>query len=96
MSAVQVACAVAVPLLWGYQFVAIKVGVDGVSAPVLLSRCASWPSRPLLIPFVEKARTAAIRSDRGDFGFPRRTEFRAVLCRPWARLGQYVGRSPIN
>jgi len=27
MSAIQIACAVAVPLLWGYQFVAIKVGV---------------------------------------------------------------------
>ncbi len=27
MSAVEIVCAVAVPLLWGYQFVAIKVGV---------------------------------------------------------------------
>jgi O-acetylserine/cysteine efflux transporter len=27
MSAIQIVCAVAVPLLWGYQFVAIKVGV---------------------------------------------------------------------
>ena len=27
MSFIQIACAVAVPLLWGYQFVAIKVGV---------------------------------------------------------------------
>ena len=28
MSAIQIVCAVAVPLLWGYQFVAIKVGVS--------------------------------------------------------------------
>ena len=27
MSAIQIVCAVTVPLLWGYQFVAIKVGV---------------------------------------------------------------------
>src|SRR5215510_12986404 len=27
MSAIQIVCAVAVPLLWGYQFVAIKMGV---------------------------------------------------------------------
>lgn len=27
MSAIEIACAVLVPLLWGYQFVAIKVGV---------------------------------------------------------------------
>jgi O-acetylserine/cysteine efflux transporter len=27
VSAIQIVCAVAVPLLWGYQFVAIKVGV---------------------------------------------------------------------
>ena len=27
MSFIQIACAVAVPLVWGYQFVAIKVGV---------------------------------------------------------------------
>ena len=27
MSFLQIACAVLVPLLWGYQFVAIKVGV---------------------------------------------------------------------
>lgn len=27
MSALQILCAIAVPLLWGYQFVAIKVGV---------------------------------------------------------------------
>ena len=27
MSAIQIVCAVAVPLFWGYQFVAIKVGV---------------------------------------------------------------------
>jgi len=27
MSAIQIVCAVAVPLLWGYQFVVIKVGV---------------------------------------------------------------------
>ena len=27
MSAIQIVCAVTVPLFWGYQFVAIKVGV---------------------------------------------------------------------
>jgi hypothetical protein len=45
MSAIQIVCAVAVPLLWGYQFVAIKVGVMEFPPLFSSSRCASWPSR---------------------------------------------------
>ena len=44
MSAIQIVCAVAVPLLWGYQFVAIKVGVTEFP-PLFFLACASWPSR---------------------------------------------------
>jgi hypothetical protein len=32
MSTIQIVCAVAVPLLWGYRFVAIKVGVMRATA----------------------------------------------------------------
>ncbi len=44
MSAIQTVCAVAVPLLWGYQFVAIKVGVTEFRLSSS-SHCGSWPSR---------------------------------------------------
>ena len=44
MSPIQIVCAVAVPLLWGYQFVAIKVGVMKFRLSSS-SHCASWPSR---------------------------------------------------
>ena len=40
MSAIQIVCAVAVPLLWGYQFVAIKVGVLWSFRRSSSSRCA--------------------------------------------------------
>jgi O-acetylserine/cysteine efflux transporter len=52
MSAIQIVCAVAVPLLWGYHFVAIKAGV--MEFPLSsFSHCASWPSR-CCYPFVRK------------------------------------------
>src|SRR6266702_3005206 len=38
MSAIQIVCAVAVPLLWGYQFVAIKVGVPEFPPLFFLAR----------------------------------------------------------
>jgi O-acetylserine/cysteine efflux transporter len=39
MSAIQIVCAVAVPLLWGYQFVAIKVGVMEFPPLFFLAAC---------------------------------------------------------
>lgn len=52
MSAIQILCAVAVPLLWGYQFVAIKVGV--VEFPPLFFLALRFLAIALLlIPFVK-------------------------------------------
>lgn len=44
MSALQIVCAVVVPLLWGYQFVVIKVGVGSFRLSSS-SHCASRQSR---------------------------------------------------
>ena len=44
MSAIQIVCAVAVPMLWGYQFVAIKVRVTEFPPLFFLALRASWPS----------------------------------------------------
>jgi O-acetylserine/cysteine efflux transporter len=53
MSAIQIVCAVAVPLLWGYQFVAIKVGV--IEFPPLFFLALRFVAIALLlIPFVKK------------------------------------------
>jgi O-acetylserine/cysteine efflux transporter len=53
MSAIQIVCAVAVPLLWGYQFVAIKVGV--VEFPPLFFLALRFLAIALLlIPFVKR------------------------------------------
>src|ERR1700685_575485 len=52
MSFLQIVCAVAVPLLWGYQFVAIKVGV--VEFPPLFFLALRFLAIALLlIPFVK-------------------------------------------
>ena len=60
MSFIQIACAVLVPLLWGYQFVAIKVGV--VQFPPLFFLGLRFLAMALLLtPFVE-------RPTRREFG----------------------------
>jgi len=53
MSAIQVVCAVAVPLLWGYQFVAIKVGVLEFP-PLFFLALRFLAIALLLIPFVKR------------------------------------------
>ena len=51
MSPIQIVCAVAVPLLWGYQFVAIKVGVMEFP-PLFFLALRFLAIALLLIPFV--------------------------------------------
>src|SRR5215468_5197058 len=51
MSAIQIVCAVAVPLLWGYQFVVIKVGV--LEFPPLFFLSLRFLAIALLISFVK-------------------------------------------
>src|SRR5205814_6825473 len=53
MSAIQIVCAVAVPLLWGYQFVAIKVGVTEFP-PLFFLALRFMAIALLLIPFVKR------------------------------------------
>lgn len=53
MSAIQVVCAVAVPLLWGCQFVAIKVGVTEFP-PLFFLALRFLAMALLLIPFVKR------------------------------------------
>ena len=53
MSAIQIVCAVAVPLLWGYQFVAIKVGVMEFP-PLFFLALRFLAIALLLVPFVKK------------------------------------------
>lgn len=53
MSLLQIACAVAVPLLWGYQFVAIKVGVTEFP-PLFFLALRFLAIALLLIPFVKR------------------------------------------
>src|ERR1700744_1029652 len=60
MSAIQIVCAVAVPLLWGYQFVAIKVGVMEFP-PLFFLALRFLAIALLLIPFVR-------RPTRQEFG----------------------------
>jgi len=52
MSAIQILCAVAVPLLWGYQFVAIEVGVTEFP-PLFFLALRFLAIALLLIPFVK-------------------------------------------
>ncbi|TWA97186.1 DMT family transporter [Bradyrhizobium stylosanthis] len=53
MSAIQIVCAVAVPLLWGYQFVAIKVGVAEFP-PLFFLALRFLAIALLLVPFVKR------------------------------------------
>ena len=53
MSAIQIVCAVAVPLLWGYQFVVIKVGVTEFP-PLFFLALRFLAIAVLLVPFVRR------------------------------------------
>src|SRR6202021_4308421 len=53
MSAIQIVCAVAVPLLWGYQLVAIKVGVTEFP-PLFFLALRFLAIALLLVPFVKR------------------------------------------
>jgi O-acetylserine/cysteine efflux transporter len=53
MSAIQIVCAVAVPLLWGYQLVAIKVTEF---PPLFFLALRFLAIALLLVPFVKKPR----------------------------------------
>lgn len=53
MSAIQMICAVAVPLLWGYQFVVIKVGVTEFP-PLFFLALRFLAIALLLVPFVRR------------------------------------------
>lgn len=53
MSFIQIVCAVTVPLLWGYQFVAIKVGVMEFP-PLFFLALRFLAIAFLLVPFVER------------------------------------------
>jgi O-acetylserine/cysteine efflux transporter len=52
MSAIQIVCALAVPLLWGYQFVAIKVGVSEFP-PLFFLALRFLAIALMLVPFVK-------------------------------------------
>ncbi|MEY9417380.1 drug/metabolite transporter (DMT)-like permease [Bradyrhizobium japonicum] len=58
MSAIQIVCAVAVPLLWGYQFVAIKVGVAKFP-PLFFLALRFLAIALLLVPFVKRRRASS-------------------------------------
>jgi O-acetylserine/cysteine efflux transporter len=74
MSVIQMACAVAVPLLWGYQFVPIKVGVSEFP-PFFFLALRFLAIALLLIPFVKSptrrqfGRIAAISVFLGGLNF---------------------------
>ncbi|MCA1379237.1 EamA family transporter [Bradyrhizobium yuanmingense] len=53
MSAIQIVCAIAVPLIWGYQFVAIKVGVAEFP-PLFFLALRFLAIALLLVPFVDR------------------------------------------
>ena len=53
MSAIQIVCAVAVPLIWGYQFVVIKVGVTEFP-PFFFLALRFLITALVLIPFVKR------------------------------------------
>ena len=53
MSVIQIVCAVAVPLFWGYQFVAIKVGVAEFP-PLFFLALRFLAIALLLVPFVKR------------------------------------------
>ena len=60
MSAIQVVFAVAVPLLWGYQFVVIKVGITEFP-PFFFLALRFLITALLLIPFVKKPTREQLR-----------------------------------
>ncbi|QQO35808.1 EamA family transporter [Bradyrhizobium diazoefficiens] len=60
MSAIQIVCAVAVPLLWGYQFVVIKVGITEFP-PFFFLALRFLATALLLIPFVKKPTREQLR-----------------------------------
>jgi O-acetylserine/cysteine efflux transporter len=60
MSAIQIVCAVAVPLLWGYQFVVIKVGISEFP-PFFFLALRFLATALLLIPFVKKPTREQLR-----------------------------------
>lgn len=60
MSAIQIVCAVAVPLLWGYQFVVIKMGVTEFP-PFFFLALRFLATALLLIPFVKKPTREQLR-----------------------------------
>ncbi|WP_076860362.1 DMT family transporter [Bradyrhizobium mercantei] len=60
MSAIQMVCAVAVPLLWGYQFVVIKMGVTEFP-PFFFLALRFLATALLLIPFVKKPTREQLR-----------------------------------
>ena len=62
MSAIQIVCAVAVPLLWGYQLVAIKVGV--MEFPPLFFLALRFLAMALLAPFAASLIQMAISRTR--------------------------------
>lgn len=53
MTAIQIVCAVAVPLLWGYQFVVIKTGVTQFP-PLFFLALRFLAIAMLLVPFVKR------------------------------------------
>ena len=67
MSAIQIVCAVAVPLLWGYQFVVIKVGVQEFP-PLFFLALRFLAITLVLVPFVKRPR-------RQQFGLSQQFRF---------------------
>ena len=53
MSAIQIVCAVAIPLLWGYQFVVIKMGVTEFP-PLFFLALRFLAIALLVVPFVKR------------------------------------------
>jgi O-acetylserine/cysteine efflux transporter len=59
MSAIEIVCAVAVPLLWGYQFVVIKLGVTQFP-PLFFLALRFLIIALLLVPFVKRPTRAQL------------------------------------
>ena len=59
MSLIQIGCAVLVPLLWGYQFVVIKVGVLAFP-PLFFLGLRFIAIALLLVPFVRRPRAGSL------------------------------------
>ncbi|WP_441238427.1 DMT family transporter [Bradyrhizobium sp. 930_D9_N1_4] len=59
MTAIQIVCAVAVPLLWGYQFVVIKLGVAEFP-PLFFLALRFLAIALLLVPFVRRPTRAQL------------------------------------